>query len=60
MTVLLVSHRSARKDIALRQFAKNDGYGHGDHYAGYFQENWEPELHCMFMERIGQVGDGGE
>ncbi|KAJ9527308.1 hypothetical protein QJQ45_025554 [Haematococcus lacustris] len=51
---------SARKDIALRQFARNDGYGLKDRYDDYFQANWEPELHCTFMERIGQVGDGGK
>ncbi|GFH24455.1 methyltranfer_dom domain-containing protein [Haematococcus lacustris] len=45
---------SARKDIALRQFARNDGYGLKDRYDDYFQANWEPELHCTFMERIGK------
>ncbi|KAL6745514.1 methyltransferase domain-containing protein [Haematococcus lacustris] len=48
-----------RREVARRQFARNCLNGHENHY-GYFQANWEPEFHCMFMERMGVVGDGGK
>lgn len=48
-----------RKSFALKQFASNLKFKtFTDLGRGFFQENWEPELHCAIKERIGRMGDG--
>jgi hypothetical protein len=48
-----------RKKIARQQNKNNVGSLDGQ--ARFFwQRNWEPELHCDLMERVGMLGDGGK
>ena len=50
-----------RKAIALEQWRRNrDKQTIVESGRAYFQNNWEPEVHCAFQARVGRIGDGGK